>query len=524
MHGATPLLLFSLLAAALPAQIAWSPSLDRALEQAKAQQKVVYLVLHLDRERASDELLAHHYKDSGIVQLSRSTVNLFCSADLHRSSGTCPRCATGVCQDHRNNEHHVRRKIFKLEDDSIVVSPQHVFLDPTGAVISSATGALTIGELEWMMADAIRVTSPAFPFTPSGRTRAPVGFKKGAVVKTSQGQRPPTADQVKRALENAKKLASSGGGGGRGGRGGGRGGGGFGQRMQAAQRDAEVIIRSDSKKALEWGERTLRDYGFARGTLLRSIGKASPKNWFSVVAGLLDNKDDGTRRRAAAALEKLATHKALAPLRKQSRTEGEPAVLGHCLRAMAACGPVDRSVIAAVAKAAKSHKEEVARAHAVVAGGLLEDRQAVTQCLLGALQDPSAKVRSTAAYVIAVRQDRDLLDALRASTQAEGDAGTKDWMQKADLAVRGRDPSAFENFLAQQLEPAERGPGEGGGFGGRGRNGGGTGGGGTGGGDGGTGGGGGSGRGGRGRRGGSGRGGGSGSGSGAGSGLGEGRG
>src|SRR5690606_34327805 len=233
------------------AQIDWAPSLEEALKQAGAEKKVVAIVLNMDGERANDRMVADHYQDDLLVKLSRHTVNLFCSNDTHSKSGTCSRCKAHTCQQHRNNDFSVRRTILGLDGTAPVVAPQHIFVGPDGKIIHSAPYYLTKGELEWMWVEAIRAIDPTFAWEASERIRAPEQFRKGAAEK-SKAEPMRTREELQKALENLKNINL----GGRGRRGGG-GGGDFRRAWEDALKNASIVLRSDDKRALDWGKSTL---------------------------------------------------------------------------------------------------------------------------------------------------------------------------------------------------------------------------------------------------------------------------
>jgi HEAT repeat protein len=159
------------------------------------------------------------------------------------------------------------------------------------------------------------------------------------------------------------------------------------------------------------------------------------------------------------ALKKLVDPKSANALKKLYRREKDEASKGRILRSMATVAPTDGVVISQIKKALQSDKSEIVRAHATVAAGILEDRAAVTECLRTALSDSTMLVRSVAAYVIAVRQDRELSDALRSTHAAETDAECKEWMGKAQTTIREFDPKPFEEFLKKTLDQRPTGRG-----------------------------------------------------------------
>ena len=197
-----------------------------------------------------------------------------------------------------------------------------------------------------------------------------------------------------------------------------------------------------------------------RSAVVRKIGTYSSIVWAKLVTPWLSTTESGTVRETSVwALKKLVDPKSANALKRLYRREKDEAPKGRILRSMATVAPTDGVVISQIKKALQSDKSEVVRAHATVAAGILEDRAAVTECLRTALSDSTMLVRSVAAYVIAVRQDRELSDALRSTHAAEIDAESKEWMEKAQTTIRESDPKPFEEFLKKTLDQRPTGRG-----------------------------------------------------------------
>ncbi|MHC4512483.1 MAG: HEAT repeat domain-containing protein [Planctomycetota bacterium] len=128
------------------------------------------------------------------------------------------------------------------------------------------------------------------------------------------------------------------------------------------------------------------------------------------------------RKAAVIATEQIGEAKSFGKVKTAFKKEKELDIKGRMLRAMARVAPINRQGFSLINKALASHKSEFVRAHATVAVGLLEDRAVVTQGLSKALQDRDGLVRSVAAYVIAIRQDKEMLQHLQFALKAEREA------------------------------------------------------------------------------------------------------
>ena len=434
------------------AQIEWSQSLDKAMARAKAEKRAVFVAINSAGKRSSDLAIKIHFRDPSVIELSKNTINVFCDDGQHKKSGTCSRCRAHACSDHRNSYSQAKRKIKGLAEAGDSIVPQMIFLDSDGKVLLSKSRSITTGELEWMWAQAIQSMQPQFTFEVNARTRAPSGFKKGAV-DTSKGTPSPSKRDIEKALEAVKKLAADATGGGRRNRG--RGARNFVRAIQQAGENSDTICHSSDRRAMDWAKSTLATtgrFGTLRRDLIQRIGKNSPPAWSKVVEPYLSDDSEDTRKAAVIALEQLANKRSLAPLRKHAKKEEDQSVEGRFYRAMASCAPTHRGTIQTIEKVVEKSKLETVRAHAVVAAGILEDREAVTELLRHALQDDSSLVRSVAAFVIASRQDKILLPFLEASTKAETDADTKDVFEKALQVIKTTNPAELEGYLENTID------------------------------------------------------------------------
>jgi len=428
--------------------VTWEPVLDAALARARQEGRIVMVAMNMAGERESDRVLQDHYQDPIIASLMQQTVNVFCSDGNHKKSGTCPRCKQNDCASHRNNGFNVRRKFFEQEGHDPVRQPRHVFLTPAGKVFSSAVGRLAVGELEWMIREAMRLSVQYKDLVDAGteRSHAPTSYRRGSVDTSAKARKPiPTKKQLTEAIEQAKSS------GGRGGRGGRRG-----RRGSSTPDWVEVLVRVEDRKARSVVDGYLKSSRDARARTLSLIGRESPVSWQKLVTEWLSSDSEGTRRAAIVALNRIAEPKTVTALKKFHRREKNEELEGRFLRALAAAGPTNSSVISAVVKAATRHETDLVRAHAMVAAGALELRKPVVTCLQAGLQDSSLVVRAVTAYVIAERQFHELDGVLAKSLQAESEDEIKGWMQKSVAALASRDPKEFDEFLRLTIDkPAE---------------------------------------------------------------------
>lgn len=404
--------------------VRWTTSFDEALKVAQAEKKVLLLAFNMAGERANDEMVADHYKDPTLGRLSQHTVNVFCSL------ATEPRVQGVTPAQQQAAERAARSQVLKIGPGEDVIAPQHVFVGPDGAVLSSVPYRVTKGELEWAWVDAIKKVDARFAWEASPGARAPARLGFGSVER-GQNRTPPTKDQVEEALREVKKA---------------RGG------IWRALPQLEVLMRSDLPEALQFVQATLNGLQpeFVRPAI-DTMGMVSPRAYHAVISPYLSDRDEKLRQSAAGALERLAEPKAHAPLLKQLKVEKADPVRCRLLRAVASCGPTHKETIAQIDKALSKDPSAEVRAHAVLALALVEDRTKVQEGLIAALRDGSAKVRATVAFAMASRRDAVFADKLEAAATIEEEADTKAWLEEAAKVVRGGDGRQFDKFLQRVL-------------------------------------------------------------------------
>ncbi|MCU0862383.1 MAG: hypothetical protein MUC36_01205 [Planctomycetes bacterium] len=406
------------------AQVRWTPRFEEAMQLARAESKVVLLAFNLAGERANDELVADHYKDPVLGKLSQFTVNVFCSI------ATEPRVPGVTAQQQQSAEQQARLQVLKIGPGEDVIAPQHVFVGPDGAVLSAVSYRITKGELEWAWVDAIRKVDPGFQWELSNSARAPGRLSFGAVERGQNGK-PPTKEEVVEALKEVRKS-----------------------RMAAMRNLAEIelLMKSDQPEAIGFVDSTLNGLqaNWVAGAL-DTMGMISPKAYHTVIGGHLSHRDESVRLAAAGALERLAEPKAWAALAKQYKLEKADKVRGRLLRAMASCGPTQKETLTQIDKVMAKEPDAGMRSQALLALAQVDDKPKVHEGLRAALRDPSAKVRSTAAFVLASRRDAEFALTLEEAAAREEELETKAWLEAAAKVVRGGDGAAFKNFLQQVL-------------------------------------------------------------------------
>ncbi|MCP3914287.1 MAG: hypothetical protein GY711_01890 [bacterium] len=407
------------------ARIAWQPSYEAAEKLALADDKVIFVAVNMDGERANDRIANETYKNKRIVKLSSSTVNLVGSIFDHKSgSNPCPRLGGVTCEQHREVEATLRKT--HLAGGGEIISPQHFFLKPDGTVILSVPYALTDAELEWCFATAIRTLEPEFEWELHEEARPPKRLvMAGFTPEENAGPAPPTRAETLELVDRLKRNVVD-------------------KRGPAVNR----VMTADEEEAIDFMKALMRKGAGAgpgkdiRPTLIHNMGVYSPPSYWVVMADYATSDDDRLRRESIAALEQLGSPDSVKGLRSALAKAKDPAIEADLIRALASAGATDKRTHKAVVKLATKDKDVTVRVGAVLGLGHLTQSDDVRELLTGLLKDGEETVRIAAVCAIGMTRDASWKDVLvDYSVDAKEPA-----LQKA---VRG----ALEAFDAGHLRP-----------------------------------------------------------------------
>lgn len=479
--------------------LTWDRVYEDALARAQIEDRVIFVAVNMDGERANDRMADVVYENSLIRRLSESTVNLVASAATHSKSGkTCRRFGELTCEEHRRVDISVREKVLEPSEEGYVVAPQHVFLDPAGEVLLSVPYEITVPELEWCFVTALTAFDPSASVKMSSSARPPRRLIMGDVLNMSNStEQPPTREEALELIEEVRRGLLGGG-----------------ERRRALQR----IMMADEREAIEFITAELRR-GTGRGRgggggggrgggagglgggglggsqenqrdpnerlaqTLRQIGTISPPSYWEVVAEYATSSSTRVRSEVPVALEQLGAPAALKVIRTARRKEKDSDIAKNWLRALASCGPADSKVRKTLLKQAglkeKGAKEDLLRTNAIVSLGLLTRSDEVDERLVELLEDEQGADRSAAALAMGItrnvewketleavltqqeqaqedEQDEELLGTCRAAVQAleDGDLGSLRRSLRG-IAGDGIDRERFFSRRARERRPPE---------------------------------------------------------------------
>lgn len=411
-------------------QIDWHSDFSKALEEAKAQKRVLFIAVNMDGERANDVLAKDTYHDRTITELTQHTTNLISSNAEHSKSGECPRFGELTCAEHRAVDIRVREQVLKPDSSGYVIAPQHVFLSPEGEVLLSVPYQVSNAELEWCFVRALKLVDPGSKLKASSRARPPKRLLMGAVIDTATSGdgggapgSPATREEVLQLIAEVKKG-------------------------KTPERGAKIrrIMTADEPEALDFISQQIRslkargdDPGRQHRDLLENISRLSPSSYWELVAELAENSIDDVRAAAAACLEQLAHPDSLKVIRLAIRDEKLPNLEGKWLRAMANVAPYDKKVRKEVMKSATKAKDPGVRIQAIVALGYLISDEKLVEALQEFLADEDIEVARAAACAIAISRDGNWLETLKAKEESTPPGQLRETLQAAiAVLIEGR--------------------------------------------------------------------------------------
>ena len=404
---------------AVAGDIVWQPNYEDALELASREGRVVFVAVNGEGDRASELAVEEVYGDRAIQALAEHTVNLVASRGDHGRSGKpCSHFDGTTCVEHRRTGASIRENLLKPDESGYVAAPQHVFLDPAGAVILSVPFEVSAGELEWCFVTALRSVDADLEPKVTARARAPKRLLVGDVLEGGgMAGVPATREEMLDLIAEHKKGA----------------------RGEEATLMLLQIATCDDPEGSEYLVKVLRAGGGGgmsgegrgvREQLIRWIGAVSPKSYWEVCAEFADAGDENLRRQAMVSLEQLGAPDSLPFLTKLLRKERDPGVKKNIVRAIGTAGATDKGARSLLLKAAKNKREDLLRVNALIALGSLAPHEDVDERLVDALREREGRDRIAAAVAMGITRE-----ARWITTLEEVDGEVEDPALKAAIAA-----------------------------------------------------------------------------------------
>lgn len=438
------LLLLPLLPAATGPAVAWEKDYDAALARAKAEGKALFVAVNMDGERANDTLAEKVYQDKEVVALSEKLVCLVASRDEHAGAGkACPRFGAVSCAEHLAVEARVRKELLKPGPDGAVVSPQHVFLGPDGAVLMSVPYEIGKQELLWCLVTALEKADPAAKMAMPAGARAPRRLIMAGVYESGDpatATRPLSEDELEETIAQIRA----------------------GLRGEEAVNAYFRVISTDHPDAVKFVTNELKGAVFGlrvelRIRLLHGIGVYSPPSFWPALELYVKDQDEATRNEVAVALEQLAAPESVKDLRAAFDKEKVPSIQRNLLRALGTAGADDKNARKLLLKEARSDKDPAMQLTAVLALGPHHADEEAGELLRTTLREGDARFAQAAALALAFARADGFREDLEAARGRLDDAEAKARLERVLQVLDGANLSLLkDDFAALSGDPTPR--------------------------------------------------------------------
>ena len=397
------------------AQVVWQKDLKVAQDLATAENKVIFIALNMDGERANDRMAKDVYSDKQVVALTEKTVNVIGSRFEHGGS-ECKRFGGLTCADHQPVDMAIRVRVLELPADANVVAPQHIFVAPDGKILLSVSYEITAKQLMWCLVTAINKANPDAKLAMPAGAKAPRRVMLDGVAATEGSDLSiPPLSRIE--LANAMIYIRSGAKGG--------------SRVDVIR----SMLGTDDPDAIEFLEKELGDFRYERRAdqvtrLLLAVGGASPPNFWETIDHFLKSSDEEFRSLTAVAMEQLAAPKSVKTLRTYFGKEKSTKVRKNLLRAIGVAGADDKSARGIVLKAWKNAKEPLLQTNALLVLGLHASDKKALAAIEDGLKSKMPEHRQAAALGLAFARAKDHVELLKGYAENEKEADCKKVMQR----------------------------------------------------------------------------------------------
>jgi hypothetical protein len=419
-------------------QITWEKSYESALELARKSDRPVFIAANTDDESRSELLAKSIYRDEDIARLSKLTVNLVASQSTHGAGDKCPRFGSIACADHKKVASRTTPAPFLANAKGFVASPQHVWLDPQGAVLLSIPWEVSKEELAWCFVAALRRLDPKCAVElpkgshPPHRLLMKACYEPAPDDEHGRGLTPlESAAWVKAYKQSSKSFPAS-----------------------VLLTDEEPVLKIESLEFRTYlNEAT--DPKFAQHRI-RLIGAVAPASYWKMLEPYAMHTNETIRHEIAVAFEQMGTPSALKAIGAALDKEKSLLVRGSWLRALGSCGFADKSVAQTLSVTARTDAQDSLRRSALIGLGYALPSADVRTLLFEKLSGDDHGDAVAAACAIAMTRDPAYALGLGKLCDTCTDPKLKESLTLALVVLNGENLSVLEESVAQVTQDAEK--------------------------------------------------------------------
>lgn len=408
---------FPLHAAAAQAKIDWTPLLSEALEQAAAEQRVIFVTLGFVGDERSDAIRKSAFGDKGLAEQTEATLNVPAWSYRLQDERRLPPFGAAKALDHHENLVACLGRWLKVNDQEAIALPQHLWLSPQGELLLSCPWEMSAQELSWCFDEAFRRAEVPDPPPLIKGAHPPRRLLLGEVFELPAGEtygRGLLDDELEETIARLNK--------------------GFYSTDGAA--DYAHILFTDSKEAMEFIHREIGawELGGSRtspivvGTI-GTIGNLGTPIYFDLLEKYWERPSDDLRAQVAVAYEQIGSSEGASIVKKGLKNEKSAEVRPEWARALGACGRGDKAVAKTLIKLVDKDKNSRVRVNAILALGHVLPEKSAYSFLTTQLRGQAGEEQRAAALALGLGraiEARPLLEELRADDPGEIFAGTLD--------------------------------------------------------------------------------------------------
>ena len=378
------------------------------------------------------------------LALTRETHNAPASRSEHRRGMTdCERFGGIPCAAHRKIDIEMReRGIVHPAPYGRVIAPQHVWLAPDGRVLLSVPYFIEKNEMIWCFlrarqlldagpdADLDQVPMGEMPEGAAPPMRLIVGGSydpRGEILKPKRSPRRPTGLSTGPAVPSRADTLT------------------LLSELTSGERELdpaslEKLALTSEPEALSYVEKRLtkrsgREGSAFRARAVRSIGSVGASAWWTVLAKLARDREDEIRNEVAVAFEQLAAPESAETVATSLKREKRPEVKKNWIRALGSVAGADEDARTTLLKYARSSRDAVLRANALIAMASLAPDDSIRDALVEGLEDAEPLVRQAAACALVRATVTDAVADLDEAIATEKDAEGRDLLLRARAAL-----------------------------------------------------------------------------------------
>lgn len=335
--------------------IEWRADLDETLAKAVDEKRVVFIAVNIAQGEADERMAEKVYKSKRIQDLAEHTLNVVAATGSHGDGDTCERFPGIPCSAHRQIEKKVRSRILKSNEAGEVISPQSIFLGPTGEVIASVPYEVSVAELEWCFLFALSEIDPdRFAPEKSETAERPNRLFIGEVA--APGDKPRERASKKETEKLLEQLEGE-----------------PGEERALALMDR--LATSEEPDARRYIVEVLRqtaddsEHQDDRVKLLRRVAEVGVSEYWADIASMLDDDNEAFVNEAIVALEQFAVPESNDLLLKGLKRAKDETLKKNLVRAVAKTAYGDRRSKDEILEVSEDKNSPFLRANALIALG-----------------------------------------------------------------------------------------------------------------------------------------------------------